>query len=263
MPFKGSKHKKAKKASASLSSTPKELNLTQASHLVDKNSRTMVKLCQLLEVQKKDDTNDKIDKDGILSRRIEKLKNRLNRRLIKLAKWVDKPEYERSDMGMKTRSNAQSAPTVDNRGRGRPPGPNYKGYYKDRVVPKEKKVQEATPSMSLTRSVMSANTPRLATSAPYGQEPTPMNLPLSVMAASYGSGILPRPPFPGQLPPLPRPQGTPLPSLPVVGSTHLSTLIDLQKKMAMSVSNALSGTPSAHQQSPAVSSTPLPPPPQP
>eukprot|EP01041_Mallomonas_annulata_P000311 gene311-567_t len=70
------------------------LKLTDAAHLVDKNSRTIIKLFQLLEVSQSPGAAV-VDCDGAISRRIEKLKMRLNRRLIKLAKWTDSPIEER------------------------------------------------------------------------------------------------------------------------------------------------------------------------
>lgn len=61
-----------------------------------KNSRTIVKIVQLLEVQntptpagQKQTTAESIDKEGFIKARIEKLKQRLNRRLKKCANWSD------------------------------------------------------------------------------------------------------------------------------------------------------------------------------
>lgn len=69
----------------------------KAARLVDKNSRTMVKLMQLLDVMQTPGAN-LADTDGFITRRIEKLKLRLNRRLIKLSKWADSPEDERQPL---------------------------------------------------------------------------------------------------------------------------------------------------------------------
>ena len=65
-----------------------------AAALVDKNSRTIVKILQLLELSQKPDAS-KIDPEGLVHLRVEKLKARLCRRLVKLAKWSDIPESER------------------------------------------------------------------------------------------------------------------------------------------------------------------------
>lgn len=73
--------------------------MSQATSIIKKNSRTIAKLCQLIEVQKKDCHS--IDKDsGHISRRVEKLKGRVKRRLLTLARWVDKPESQRYGFDM-------------------------------------------------------------------------------------------------------------------------------------------------------------------
>jgi len=79
-----------------------------------------------------------VDKDGFISRRIEKLKMRLNRRLIKLAKWADTPVEERqqlSETGQLRPAIAEAVvdlnqgrnfrnPLQNRRGVGRPPTVN-------------------------------------------------------------------------------------------------------------------------------------------
>jgi hypothetical protein len=89
--------------------------MSQATKIVAKNSLAMAKLCQLLEVQKND--SQSLDKpDGHISRRIEKFKGRINRRLISLARWVDKPEYQRYGSDM-----PQGRPGINNKSRSGPP----------------------------------------------------------------------------------------------------------------------------------------------
>lgn len=71
------------------------LTINQSTHLIDKNSRTIMKLCQLIEIKKLGKENDiNYDKEGYITKRIEKLKIRINKRLAKLAKWVDMPDHE-------------------------------------------------------------------------------------------------------------------------------------------------------------------------
>lgn len=75
----------------------KKLTLSDASHLLDKNSRTLMKLVQLLELQEKI-----ADKEGegipeakdCLQRKINMYKNRIARRITKLATWGDEPRME-------------------------------------------------------------------------------------------------------------------------------------------------------------------------
>ena len=56
-----------------------------------------------LQVQKKDEKGIDKEEQGQLSRRIEKLKKRMNRRIIKLARWVDMPEQQRYGFQSRTR----------------------------------------------------------------------------------------------------------------------------------------------------------------
>jgi hypothetical protein len=72
----------------------KHLKIYEAQTLTDKNSRTLVKIMQLLEIIQGPDAL-KVDSDGHVLQRIEKLKKRYLRRLAKLAKWSDAPEMER------------------------------------------------------------------------------------------------------------------------------------------------------------------------
>jgi len=79
---------------------PPVMKIHKAAHMADKNSRTIVKIVQLLEVLHQgraasEDVNIVDVQNVILSRRIEKLKRRLNRRLQKLSKWCDIPAEER------------------------------------------------------------------------------------------------------------------------------------------------------------------------
>jgi G3E family GTPase len=219
MVFKSSKAKANKSESAP--SSQKEMNMAQASHLTEKNSKTIVKLCQLLEVQKKDTLTPA--ESAHLSRRIEKLKSRVNRRIIRLAKWVDKPEQERhGHIAYNTRASSTNIQTHSGiKLRGRPRGPNYKGFYKDKgngVVPRSQtapavhnhhtymeafnKTQQAIfQSTAFTKSF-----PAAAQSVP---QPVVLTNRPAITPASGGN------------------------------TSHLSTLIDLQRKMAQSTSNAL------------------------
>ena len=69
----------------------KKSTLKEASHLIDKNSRTLVKLTQLLELR--EGLSENKDKT-VLNRKIEIYKNRINRRLTKFATWADDPRNE-------------------------------------------------------------------------------------------------------------------------------------------------------------------------
>jgi hypothetical protein len=62
-------------------------NLTaeKAAILADKNSRTIVKLSQLLEIYNKPGASD-VDEKRLVAQRIERYKHRITRRLTKLAK---------------------------------------------------------------------------------------------------------------------------------------------------------------------------------
>jgi len=73
------------------------MRTSKAANLVDKNSKTMVKLMQLLDIMQTPGAH-LADTDGFITRRIEKLKMRINRRLIKLSKWADTPEEERQPL---------------------------------------------------------------------------------------------------------------------------------------------------------------------
>ncbi len=74
-----------------------KLSLEEASHLIKKNSRTMVKLAQCMELKE----DEKLLPPGtnpeavdILDRKIDYLKRRIERRLIKLARWADDPRND-------------------------------------------------------------------------------------------------------------------------------------------------------------------------
>jgi hypothetical protein len=64
---------------------------TQAARLVDKNSRCIVKILQLQQVCERATSRKDTNSTAVLESRIEKLQNRLNRRLIRLSKWGDNP----------------------------------------------------------------------------------------------------------------------------------------------------------------------------
>ena len=84
------RHKKdVTKAVEVLRSRPCEVQ-----RLVDKNSRTMAKIMQLLEYMQRPGA-EQVDKGGKISRYVEKLKARMNRRLVKLSKWADMSYEER------------------------------------------------------------------------------------------------------------------------------------------------------------------------
>ena len=72
----------------------KHMKIYEAQNLTDKNSRTLNKIMQLLEIIQGPDAL-KVDPDGHVLERIEKLKKRYLRRLAKLTKWADAPEMER------------------------------------------------------------------------------------------------------------------------------------------------------------------------
>lgn len=82
------------------------LKIDKALGIVDKNSKAIFKIVQLLEIAKSEGAKE-LDKTGQINQRIDVLKSRLNRRLAKMAKWVDAPESER-------------VPLVPIIGRGRP-----------------------------------------------------------------------------------------------------------------------------------------------
>ena len=75
-------------------SLTKHMKIYEAQSLVDKNSRTAAKIMQLLELIQAPNIK-KVDPDGYVFERIEKLKKRYLRRLAKLATWSDAPEMER------------------------------------------------------------------------------------------------------------------------------------------------------------------------
>lgn len=85
----GEKKKPVNKAVEKLKQRPHE-----AAHILDKNSRTMVKIMQLLEACEKPEVRE-VDKDKVVMSYVEKLKSRLSRRLTKLAKWADIPAEDR------------------------------------------------------------------------------------------------------------------------------------------------------------------------
>ena len=87
----------------------------EASAMAAKNSRTILKLVQLLELKKKVGA-DAIDKNNgsHIGARIERLQTRLNRRLKKLAKWSDEKLDDRLPVSEK-QYRAESAYKQNNR----------------------------------------------------------------------------------------------------------------------------------------------------
>jgi hypothetical protein len=71
-----------------------QMRYERAVKLADKNSRTIQKISQLTEVTSQANYA-KCDPDGILTKICDKLKARLNRRLIKLARFADCPAEDR------------------------------------------------------------------------------------------------------------------------------------------------------------------------
>jgi len=63
-----------------------KLKISQAAHLVEKNSRTITKICQLLQLA--ESVADNSEKTSTLQSKIEHLKRRASRRLSKLATWA-------------------------------------------------------------------------------------------------------------------------------------------------------------------------------
>lgn len=84
---------KAKLAAAELlrsqSRDPNKTELTtiKAAALVDKNSRTIMKLSQLLAIYNKPGASEK-DEGGLVAKKIESYKQRISRRLVILAKVI-------------------------------------------------------------------------------------------------------------------------------------------------------------------------------
>jgi phage regulator Rha-like protein len=85
-----------KKSKQDVNSSNKQslMKSNEAAHMVDKNSRTIVKILQLIELNQRAGAQEN-DKDGLIIKKIEKLKVRMNRRLIKLGRWSDAPESDR------------------------------------------------------------------------------------------------------------------------------------------------------------------------
>lgn len=72
------------------------MKVNKAAHLVDKNSQTIVKIAQLMDLMNQQGGDGGVfSSENVLLGRIGKLKKRLNRRLYKLAKWSDMPAEDR------------------------------------------------------------------------------------------------------------------------------------------------------------------------
>jgi len=89
---KGHKHNKGKrgrkKGAAVVAKAVPVMRPLEAGKIAAKNSRTIVKISQLLEIHNMPGAQ-LVDTEGLVLKRIEKLKSRLNRRLAKLARWSD------------------------------------------------------------------------------------------------------------------------------------------------------------------------------
>lgn len=68
-----------------------DLKASKAAHLLDKNSRTMTKIIQLLNVIQTAKCKKNDDRMKPIKEKVELLKSRLRRRLNKLAVWADTP----------------------------------------------------------------------------------------------------------------------------------------------------------------------------
>jgi hypothetical protein len=87
---KAAKAKAKKEAAALLAQQQAKINsnlsVAKASVLVDKNSRTISKLSQLLAIYNKPGASELDNGRGLVAHRIERYKQRITRRLHKLAK---------------------------------------------------------------------------------------------------------------------------------------------------------------------------------
>ena len=73
-----------------------------AARLVEKNARSLVKLLQLQELKRKAPNVADSANVQAASERIDMLKKRINRRLIKLARWADGPHKGRDTSAIDT-----------------------------------------------------------------------------------------------------------------------------------------------------------------
>eukprot|EP00602_Paraphysomonas_sp_CaronLab_P003024 CAMPEP_0185032684 /NCGR_PEP_ID=MMETSP1103-20130426/20964_1 /TAXON_ID=36769 /ORGANISM="Paraphysomonas bandaiensis, Strain Caron Lab Isolate" /LENGTH=280 /DNA_ID=CAMNT_0027568667 /DNA_START=60 /DNA_END=902 /DNA_ORIENTATION=+ len=212
--------KEAKKAA----SAREKLTLSKAAHLIDKNSHTIAKLNQLLEAYHKPNRAE-IDKDRLISRRIEKLKARINRRLVKLAKWVDTPDHERIthhtySTRAQSRSGAQSRSYATLSGQAN----GSRGRYST-----SSRYAQSQPAFSM---------PRATPVPPPGQ-----NQSVPASAPRYVPNSQPPLMLPGtsskSLLGITSAQPSQPPASQPSVSSNLSVLMALQKKMMESVSNAV------------------------
>jgi len=68
-----------------------DLKASKAAHLLDKNSRTMTKIIQLLNVIQTANCSKNDERIKPIKDKVEFLKTRMRRRLNKLAIWADTP----------------------------------------------------------------------------------------------------------------------------------------------------------------------------
>jgi hypothetical protein len=232
-----------------------------------------MKICQLLETKKqKKELNPKFDEDGFISRRIEKLKSRLNRRLVKLAKWVDHPEHEQlAGYPTRTYSNRVANPMANaftsqgSKSRSRSiPLPKYSQQQQQGMM---NRPPQPPRSMTYNPQAPHRYPPTTSTNSPYRGSgvPRPTGLPpqyavgLPRIPTSQVPPLRPQPPLPrGMLPPRPPPGGSrPSPSdqsgwgllnntaQPPPGTSALSHLRNLQKQTVQNISAVLKSSPSS------------------
>jgi hypothetical protein len=249
----GKSGKKEKKVTKS----HEKISLYNATHLIEKNSRTVMKLCQLVEARKNGkELNSSFDEDGYVSRRIEKLKSRLNRRLVKLAKWVDHPDHEQlasfptktysnrvsnsNGMGQsqKNRSHSIPLPKYPPANRYIPPQPP--GIRPSSSLPQFPPHRSPLPKFPLITPHSYPHTPTYS-NGPRSQLP-PRALPPFQHSPLPRGMIPPRPPGAHRLsqasPSLLNPQvGAPR------GTSTLSHLMSLQRQAAQNISSALKTAP--------------------
>jgi hypothetical protein len=273
----GISDKKTKKATKS----HERLSLIQATRVIDKNSRSIVKICQLLETKKQNkEINPQYDKEGFISRRIEKLKSRVNRRLVKLAKWVDHPEHEQlAGYPMRTYSNRVTNPLAPNsypsqgsKSRSRSiPLPKFPSNLQQQQGMMNRPPQPPRP-MSYNPQAPHRYPPTSATSSPaYRGSGVPRSTPPGFLTQQYPVGVGGPNRTPHQVPPLrplppqiprgmlpprppfsaPRPSSSSLLSnAPPPGTTALTHLRNLQKQTAQNIAEALKSSPNSPSPNP-------------
>lgn len=230
-----------------------------------------MKLCQLTELRKSGkELNSNFDEEGYVSRRIEKLKSRLNRRLIKLAKWVDHPDHEQlASYPSKTYSNRVSSSNGIGQSKSRSqsiPFPKYSSLSSsNRYIPPQPPGMRPAMSLPQLPSIRSQPLPKYPLIPPHSYP----------QASQYSNGSrsqfpqrslpsLQHAPLPrGMIPP--RPPGSqhrltqdsplteskswnslsPVQSGAPRGTSTLSHLMSLQKKAVQNISSALNSSPAS------------------